>query len=138
MATGTQTSKTQRLEVIERLQEWIHPGDKVYTSVTHVSYSGMTRHIKVTAIKDNEPIHLSYNVARALDLRLGNNQTVKVSGCGMDMGFALVYDLSHTMFPDGFDCIGSGCPSNDHSNGDRDYEPHNHRDGGYALIQRWL
>lgn len=62
------------------------------------------------------------------------------------MGFELVYSLSRTLFPDGFDCIGEGdgygtfCPSNDHSNDrTRDYSPgRHHGGGGYALRQRWL
>jgi hypothetical protein len=82
----------------------------------------------------------------------------------MDMGFHLVYTLSYALYPQGFGCVGERCPSNDHSNGDRDYTPHGcydengaledrepgpgelrdgcrrhwHRDGGYALTQRWL
>jgi hypothetical protein len=90
---------------------------------------------------------VSYLVARALGERIDrNNGGVKVSGCGMDMGFSLVYNLSHVLYPDGFTCTGEGspdvwgshCPSNDHSNGDRDYTPHDHRDGGYAIRHRWL
>jgi hypothetical protein len=32
------------------------------------------------------------------------------------MGFALVYALGRKLYPDGFDCAGERCPSNDHSN----------------------
>lgn len=60
------------------------------------------------------------------------------AGCGMDVGFSLVYNLGWVLFPNGFECVGERCPSNDHSNGDRDYSPHHHSDGGYALRQRWL
>jgi hypothetical protein len=68
----------------------------------------------------------------------------------MDMGFALVHVLSYRLYPNGYGCIGEGCPSADHNNGDRDFTPHGtvvddfptthihwHRDG-YALKQRWL
>jgi hypothetical protein len=34
--------------------------------------------------------------------------------------------------------VGLRCPSNDHSNGDRDYSPHHHGSGGYAVSHRWL
>lgn len=127
-------------EAIERLREWLNPGDVVYTNVTHVSRSGMSRHIKVYKFENNEPRYLTYNVAQALGWRFIRDprEAVKVDGCGMDMGFHLVYELSHTLFPSGFDCIGHGCPSNAHSNGDRDFTPHHHHDGGYALKQRWL
>ena len=125
-------------EAIARLQEWLKPGDTVFTNVTHVSRSGMSRNIKVYKFENDEPLFIGYNVAKAVGLPFTHDDAVKIGGCGMDMGFALVYELSATLFRDGFDCIGSGCPSNDHSNGDRDYTPHNHRDGGYALKQRWL
>ena len=36
------------------------------------------------------------------------------------------------------ECIGAGCPSNDHINGDRNHTPHLHESGGYALRQRWI
>ena len=124
-------------EAIERLREWLSPGDTVYTNVIHVSRSGMSRNIKVYTFQNNEPLYLSYNVAQALGWGKPDD-FVKVGGCGMDMGFHLVYELSATLFPDGFDCSGQRCSSNDHSNGDRDYTPHHHRDGGYALRQRWL
>ena len=54
------------------------------------------------------------------------------------MGFAVIYELSQALFPKGFECIGEKCPSNDHSNGDRDYTPHHHNSGGYALKHRWM
>jgi hypothetical protein len=61
----------------------------------------------------------------------------------MDTGFHLVYNLGYVLFPLGFECTGCDeppnlCPSNDHSNGDRDYAPHNHKDGGYALRSQWI
>lgn len=72
-------------------------------------------------------LHPNYSVAAAIDAPLargGLHDAVKMGGAGMDMGFALVHSLSYALFPDGFGCIGDGCPSNDHSNGDRDYTPH--------------
>ena len=102
------------------------------------------------------PSDMSWAVARLLGWSFDRrNDGVKVNGCGMDMGFHLVYSLSYVLFPQGVGCIGAGCLSNDHSNGDRDYTPHGngmtphlrevivgadhwHRDGGYALRQRWL
>ena len=127
-------------EAIERLREWLKPGDTVYTNVIGVSRSGMSRRIKVYQFENNEPRYLTYNVAKALGWTfVGDPQdAIRVNGCGMDMGFHLVYELSATLFPSGFTCTGLGCHSNDHSNGDRNYTSHNHRDGGYALRQRWL
>jgi hypothetical protein len=40
------------------------------------------------------------------------------------------------LWPDGWTCIGEKCPSNDHFNGDRNYEPHLHKSGAYAITKR--
>lgn len=63
----------------------------------------------------------------------------------MDMGFNLVYNLSRTLFPDGFICSGESCRSNDHFNDrSKGMRPENFAgkrhtgDGGYALRQEWL
>jgi hypothetical protein len=134
-----------RQEAIDRLKVWIKPGDTVYTQIKSVSRSGMSRVIQVVKLAKNdssgecEPIWLGYNVAQACEMKYDRDREgVKVGGCGMDMGFHLIYELSHALFRDGFDCIGEGCPANDHVNGDRNYEPHRHSDPGYALKQRWL
>jgi hypothetical protein len=55
----------------------------------------------------------------------------------MDMGFHVVYNLSSALYRGGFGCIGDKpvrCPSNDHSNGDRDYTPHMHVVSGPACL----
>jgi hypothetical protein len=132
------TSKAEMAEQMENLNRWIKPGDTVYTIIRHVSSSGMTRHISVLAKMGDDFIHPNYAVSKVLEYPLvtGNgSDAVKVGGCGMDMGFHLVYNLSRRMFPNGFDCIGRGCPSNDHSNGENNKH---HSDGGYALRQKWL
>ncbi len=138
------TKQREREEALERLRGWLAPGDTVYTVLRHVSSSGMTRVIQCVSIDHDEQrgdyvSHLGYNVARAIDSTYDNRREgIRTQGCGMDMGFHIVYTLSRVLFPDGFQCIGEGCPSNDHSNGDRDYTPHQHNDGGYALSQRWI
>lgn len=146
-----------RQEAIDRLKKLIQPGDIVYTTLRHVSRSGMQRVIDLHLIKDNAPIWIGYTAATAMGDRYNDQKNgIVVSGCGMDMTFSVVYELSRTLFPDGFGCIGENCNSNDHRNGDRDYTPHEehatspdhicarepetctakkhwHRDGGYAI-----
>jgi hypothetical protein len=131
-------SKARQEECRERLQSLIKPGDTVYCVLRHVSRSGMMRVIDLHIIKDGEPVWIGRTVADFLGYSYKDNG-LRVTGCGMDMGFAVVYELSHKLFPDGFGCIGKNCPSNDHSNGDRDYTPgHPHTSGGYALKHRWI
>ena len=143
MARMTKAAAAERAEAITKLREWIKPGDTVYTVLDHVSSSGMSRHIRVVLMQCEDgritDLHPNYSVALALGYkRAKRGDGLVVGGCGMDMGFHLVYSLSRTLFPGGYTCIGDGCPSNDHSNGDRDRTPHTHADGGYALKQRWL
>jgi hypothetical protein len=135
-------SKQERAEAIERLREWVKPGATVYCVLRHVSKSGMTRVIDLKVIDTTDEkrpvVHIGFNVAKALDMPYDREREgIKIGGCGMDMGFALVYDLSQQLYRDGFDCTGQNCPSNDHS-GDRDYSPHRHSDPGYALRHQWL
>ena len=129
------SKSNQRDEAIAGLRERIKPGDTVQTILRHVSRSGMTR--AISPVVNGEDI--SWLVARASDYRVNQKHGgLTVEGCGMDMGFDVVYNLSWVLFKEGFDCIGERCPSNSHSNGDRDYTPHHHKEGGYALKQRWL
>ena len=130
-------SKTEKAEARERLLELLKPGDTVHTILEHVSRSGMMRKIRPVVLRDDQRINLGYSVG-ALIGETVDNQAVKMSGCGMDMGFSLVYNLSYYLWPQGFECAGEHCRSCDHSNGDRDYSPHHHSDGGYALRQVWL
>lgn len=144
-------SKADREASLAQLREWINPGDTVHTALVHVSRSGMMRHIAPMIFINNEADnrrYLTYHVAVVLGLpiKTGWQDAVKVGGCGMDMGFHLVYNLSRALWPDGFPCTGVDayadrrrCPSNDHSNGDRDYTAGKmHSDGGYALHHRWI
>lgn len=127
-------------EAVVSLKDDLKPGDTVYTKVDSVSRSGMSRVISCYIIRDNEPRWISYLVSKATGLGFDEKREgVKIGGCGMNMGFAIVYELSHVLFPHGFECIGDRCPANDHFNGDRNYKPHFHSNaGGYALRQRWL
>lgn len=158
MSRETKATKQEREKAINMLREFVKPGMTVYTTLRHRASSGMFRVIDLHVIIDNEPRWIGYTAATVMGDRYDDRrQGIKASGCGMDMGFHLVYNLSRTLFQGRFGCIGEGCPSNDHSNGDRDYTPddagdirwtegspykaphaHRHSDGGYALRHRWM
>lgn len=124
--------KTEAAEAIARLREWLKPGDTLYSILRHVSRSGMQRSIALVRLGPDEwhPGQIAIrqattNAAKALELPFDREREgIKVNGCGMDMGSHLTYELGRVLWPDGFGCIGENCPSNDHSNGDRDYTPH--------------
>lgn len=144
----TKQQLAEQEEAVTRLRELVQPGSTVWTTVRHVTRSGMSRSISIYVWQDEGPFDISWLAARALGWKIDQQRGgVKVAGCGMDMGFHLVYSLSRTLYREGFTCLGRAveqggrfyeCPSNDHSNGDRDYSPHQHSSGGYALRHRWL
>jgi len=110
-------TKAETAEAIERLRAELSPGDTVYTVLRNVSASGMTRSISVHTIENDQPNWISWLAAKASGANYDDaREAVKMGGAGMDMGFALVYNLSYSLWPNGFDCIGDKCPSNDHSN----------------------
>ncbi len=131
----TKYTKEEKQEAIKNLKKLIKPGDTVYTTLIHVSKSGMYRVIGLYVIKDNQPIWISGHAAKLLEGYDKKHEGCKASGCGMDMGFHLVHNLSYALFPDGFDCVGDKCPSNDHANR---VDTSHHSSGGYALHQRWM
>jgi hypothetical protein len=145
----TKAQQSERDEYIAKLRETLKPGDTLHTVLRHVSRSGMSRVIDVYhfhTLADGRVAKdwLSYWISKACDFQFskggcGKPEGIKIGGCGMDMGFAIVYDVGRVLWPQGFECAGERCPSNDHSNGDRNYKPHMHTcDGGYALHQEWL
>lgn len=116
----------------------LKPGDTVHCVLRHVSSSGMSRRIDFYKVVNNEHVVLTGYIGNLCGYRHSRDGGLVVSGCGMDMGFSVVYDLSRTLFQGNFICTGENCRSNDHSNGDRNRKPHQHSDGGYALTHRWL
>lgn len=132
-------------EARERLLEApgaLTPGTTVYTILRHVSRSGMLRCIDLVVLEDGQPYEITYNAARAMGDRIDDKTGgIRVSDCGMDMGFDLVYNLGRTLYPHGYDCPGELCQSNDHSNHPRPARvagSMHHNDGGYAFRHRWL
>lgn len=88
-------------EYLEHLREYIKPGDTVYCILRHVSQSGMSRRISLLTIDDNTPSFWDYSISKATGVRLHKDQGLVVRGCGMDMGFHLVDNLSWALFGEG-------------------------------------
>jgi hypothetical protein len=110
----------------------------VFTILRHVSRSGMQREIGVAIPSVDQRscdchtwpataphyigtprvdfLHPNYKVAKVTGYPLGKHDGIKIGGCGMDMGFQLVYQLSRALYPE-YACLGKGtCPSNYHVN----------------------
>ena len=96
------------LETTKKRDQWRN-GNKsqvpvLYTVLRHVSRSGMSRSIDVYSISENgEKYRLSYYAKVILDLKFDTaHDGLKMIGCGMDMGFALVYNLAYAVYGDGY------------------------------------
>ena len=125
-------------ESILYLRRKLKPGTRVYTSVSHVSRSGMSRIIHVYVVSKGEIQNITGFVAHALGWRRHAHGGMYVGGCGMDMGFHTVYTLGSVLFPPSYvekltgrqkaKLEGAPCHI-------RVFHP---RIGGYMLKQEWL
>ena len=96
VASNKEVAKKQLKEVLKK-------GDTLFTQLEHVSRSGMMRHIKVRQLKNDKALDWTYLVSKALDWKVSDKTNgIKVGGCGMDMGFHLIYTLSRELFDDGY------------------------------------
>jgi len=112
--------QAEREDARERLlTHYVKEGQTVYTSVKSVSSSGMSRTMSLYVVDGNRIQNITYYAAQALDWPLvekNGSRVLRVSGCGMDMGFHTVYTLSCVLFA-------ATMPSSD---------------AGYVLRQEWI
>lgn len=126
-------TKEEREIAVRDLRKVLRPGATVHCILRHVSSSGMSRRIDLYTVKKNALVYLSGLAAIALDERVHKDGSIVVGGCGMDMGFHLVYSLGRVLFPKGF------VPAKANMHG-RNGTPNTEldQDGGYALHHRWM
>lgn len=130
-------AEQERQEAIARLRKVLKPGSTVHTILRHRARSGMFRVISLF-ITDTDYKGKTYircidgDVCTILDRTYNRTHDgIPTGGCGMDMGYHLVYTLSRYLFPEGFKV-----PKGQHGrNGDTSGHD---KDGGYALNHRWL
>ena len=127
MLTQAEGKAAHRAQACADLRKLLKPGQTVYTTLRHVSKSGMSRNISLVIVKGGELRDITFLAAVAMNdtLASGNYNAIKVGGCGMDMGFSLVYNLGATLWPKG-----ARKP-----HGRRNGEPDSA--GGYALKHQW-
>jgi hypothetical protein len=123
--TKKEGKRRQKEQALETLRGMIKPSDRIYCTVRHVARSGMSRAIDFYIIQGDRMAELTGLIALALDYRMAK-RGLTVTGCGMDMGFAVVYSLGHALWPNG----------TLEPHGTRNGEPDT--DGGYALKHEWL
>ncbi len=140
MTTKSAVKLDEKQEARAELLKILSPGDTVYTILRHVSKSGMTRHIDVYTIQDNRMVYLTAYVSKACGIRRlpasASLWSLVVGGCGMDMGYHVVYSLGRALWPDGaMSALHSGDRTfTKNRNGDTGPET----DGGYMLRHAWI
>jgi hypothetical protein len=122
-----------KAEAVASLLSLLSPGDTIYSTVNHVSRSGMFRVLSfyIPLADDNTGKlyirRLDTLIAKATGFSYNDrHEGIAASGCGMDMGFHVVYNLGRVLWPNGTES----------PHGYRNGEPDN--DGGYALKSTWL
>lgn len=108
------------------LRKVIAPSQTVWTNLLHASASGMSRRISLSIVEGERIRNIDVLAADAIDYTLSPKGGIVIGGCGMDMGFALVYALGCALWR-------KGTPE---PHGKRNGEPDNN--GGYALKQEWM
>lgn len=127
-AEGEQAYKEQARA---KLRELLKPGRTVYTVLNHVSSSGMSRRISLCIGAGEEVQDVTGWAAQAMGEKVHDKGGIVVGGCGMDMGFDLVYRLGRVLYPQGFDLPAGARGRNGDTSG-------HDNDGGYALNHKWL
>lgn len=90
-------TKAEQEEAKTNLRQEFPAGSTVKLILSHVSRTGMSRTIRTLTAEDRD---VSSWVARAVGLSWDSTFMggVKISGCGMDMGFHLVDCLSYALY----------------------------------------
>jgi hypothetical protein len=109
----------------DTIRAMVKPGQTVHCVLRSVSSSGMSRRISLCIVQGDSLRNIDALAADAAGFKLSDKGGIVATGCGMDMGFHLVYNLGCALWP-------NGTP-----------EPHGMRNGqpdtagGYALRQDW-
>lgn len=112
MTTKAEAALAERQEAIERLRDLCPPGTRILCTLDHASKSGMSRRISFYAVdceaEGGDVVWLNGLIEKLGTYkrpRSGNTIThdgLRVDGAGMDMGFAVVYDVSNAVHGDGY------------------------------------
>lgn len=89
-------------ELVEQSQKRRDGSPVIYTFLRHVSKSGMSRDITLKIVDGDGTLRdITYTAALAIGEKPRDShgwRVIRVHGCGMDMGFHLVYSVSHALY----------------------------------------
>ena len=107
MTTATLSKKEQAQQEKESARAYLlsilekQERPTLYTSLKHVSSSGMSRDMKILTALDGQILDVTWYVGRlgVGTVKERNGQRVlRVGGVGMDMGFHVVYTVSAILY----------------------------------------
>lgn len=104
----------------------VKPKQTIHCVLRSVSRSGMYRRISLFTISDGHLVNIDHAASILTGRKMSDKGGIICNGCGMDMGFDLVYSLGCALWP-------SGTPE---PHGTRNGEPDN--TGGYSLRHSWI
>jgi hypothetical protein len=98
-AKGKELEKQQAIDSLKNIFN-LMPEEKrvIYCVLRSVSKSGMSRVIDFYTIENDKPQYLSGLISMALSYRKAKNGGLVVGGCGMDMGFHVVYTVASVIY----------------------------------------
>lgn len=120
----------ERAEALHALRAKLPPDSTVYTVLRSASRSGMSRVLSTLIVEDGRLVDVTWYVARLLGYPLrevNGSRGLFVQGCGMDMGFHVVYGISRTLWNDTPEFTAW-----------RSLHTEAHEDAGYALNHKWV
>jgi len=131
---GVDKMVNEKEETIKELKDLVKRADyKAYTILRSVSRSGMFRRISVLLIIDNEPYFIDHLINKLGTYKRDKKEEgLRVSGCGMDMGFDVVYNAGRDIWATKEEAQAEKIIT--YRNGNKEPET----DGGYLIKQRWL
>lgn len=96
-------SKADKDHSLEMLNKFLNKNQTVYCVLRHVSRSGVRREIALFVIHENRMQVISGWVSDVLEMPINrDNLGIKIDGCGMDMGFHVVYNLASVLYGNGY------------------------------------
>lgn len=103
----TKSQLAEREGALILLRSILKPGDTVDCILRHVSRSGMYRSISLLQRGKDGPRDITRIAGLACGLKRDRHDGLGVGGCGMDMGFHVVYSLGRALYPAGFGVLGT-------------------------------
>lgn len=96
---GKELEKQQAIDSLNNIFD-LMPQEKrvIYCVLRSVSSTGMSRVIDFYTVINDKPQYLSGLIRMALGYRMAKNGGLVVRGCGMDMGFHVVYSVASVLY----------------------------------------